>query len=126
MTTAAQQDTWEPDPGYDIITTDQTAVGLLAVWRPGKAHSTMPHVIAGQNEGVWTVEEGYQWLNADAGDLRVTLVQTEDDDPFSYENLGRPLIHEVAKSCATPEEDDGFFASVGRLGCLVTAVATYK
>jgi len=113
---------WSADAGYALANKDDPK---SAVWQPGSLDPNHAHIHAGTVEGQWTPDSGYQWASTTPGDMTVVAVQSPSSGPDGSE-VGRVVVNTVAKSCAEPQQDDGFWATVGRVGCAVTALATEK
>lgn len=120
------QDRWLEDPGYLFLRTGDLS---SARWSPGTRHPNYPNIYAATNEGSWQADTGYQWASADSRDLRVVPAYQPASAPYSPapspgNDVGRRIVHAVARSCAEPGEDDGFLMLLGRVACAFTAIGT--
>ena len=117
---------WLADPGYLFLRRGDLA---SASWSPGARHPDFPNIYAGAAEETWLADSGYQWASATPGDLRVVPAfqpasQTYGSPPPPGNDLARRVVHVVARNCARPQEGDGFWGTLGRLACTITAVGT--
>lgn len=120
---AQQEDSWLPQPGY-VWASEGTTVRPV-VWQQWSRSELMPHMYAAEQEGYWYADAGYSInKNADGSLTAVALASPDTPSQPDYQSaVGFGILSVVADKCAQPEDDDGFFATVGRLACAITSEA---